>query len=180
VLTLLRATSLALHQLDLEVWIVGPQDEDPVYARRCTDLVDRLGLGDVVRFLGPQPVREIYPQLDAIWLTSLSEGQPLVILEAHAAGLPVVATDVGACRELLCGRPGDDAALGPSGLVTPVANPTAIADALVALGRDPALRARMGRAGLARVQAHYQLADVVSRYDAIYREAAAWPASAGS
>ena len=62
-------------------------------------------------------------QLDVVVLTSLSEGQPLVILEAYAAGLPVVATYVGACRELIEGGDEADRALGPSGIVTRVANP---------------------------------------------------------
>jgi polysaccharide biosynthesis protein PelF len=170
VITLIRACALALHRADLEMWIIGPQVEDPPYVRRCVELVDTLGLGSRIEFLGPRPAAEIYPQLDLIILTSLSEGQPLVILEAHAAGLPVIATDVGACRELLEGVDGVDRDLGPSGIVTGVANPAAIADALVTLARDPALRRAMGRAGRERVVRSYQLSGVIGRYDAIYSD----------
>ena len=46
-------------------------------------------------------VKQIYPRIDVLVLTSISEGLPLVILEAAAAGVPLVSTDVGACRELL-------------------------------------------------------------------------------
>jgi glycosyltransferase involved in cell wall biosynthesis len=168
VVTLIRAVGLAREQVDLELWIVGPADEDPAYAQRCHALVDQLGLGEHVKFLGSQPVADIYPQLDGIVLTSLSEGQPLVILEAHAAGLPVVASDVGACRELIEGGDETDRRLGPSGIVTRVACPADTAAALVRLARNPELRATMGRAGLQRVSARYQLSQVVATYDSLY------------
>jgi glycosyltransferase involved in cell wall biosynthesis len=168
VVTLIRAVAIARDRADFELWIVGPDDEDPAYARRCRALVDQLQLGEHVRFLGSQPVADIYPQLDGIVLTSLSEGQPLVILEAHAAGLPVVASDVGACRELIEGGDETDRRLGPSGLVTRVACPADTAAAMVRLVRNPELRATMGRAGLQRVAARYQLSQVVATYDSLY------------
>lgn len=167
-ITLIRAVALAREQIDLEVWIIGPQDEDPGYARRCHALVESLELGREITFLGPQPVAEIYPKLDVVLLTSLSEGQPLVILEAYAAGVPVVATDVGACRELIEGGDERDRRLGPSGIVTRVANPPATAAALCTLARSPQLRAAMGKAAAARVAARYQLQQVVDSYDALY------------
>lgn len=176
VIMLIRAVGIAVHSVDLEIWIIGPQDEDAAYAARCAELSRALGLEKVIRFLGPQPVTEIYPQLDLLLLTSISEGQPLVILEAHAAGLPVVATDVGGCRELIEGASGADADLGPSGIVTRVADPESTAGALVRMARNPALRRTLGRAGLRRVTQRYQLADVIAGYDRIYREAATWPA----
>jgi glycosyltransferase involved in cell wall biosynthesis len=168
VITLIRACHLAREEVDLEVWIVGPVDEDPAYAARCRAMVQSLGLEEHVRFLGPQRVAEIYPQLDLVLLTSLSEGQPLVILEAFAAGLPVVATDVGACRELVEGADDVDRHHGPSGIVTRVANPAETAAALVRLARHPELRAAMGRAAVARVSARYQLGQVVASYDSLY------------
>ena len=168
VITLIRACHLACAQVELEIWIVGPTDEDAAYAQRCRTLVHQLDLDAVVRFLGPQQVAEIYPQLDVVVLTSLSEGQPLVILEAYAAGLPVIATDVGACQELIEGGDESDRALGPSGVVTRVANPAETAAALVRLARHPEQRITMGRAGRARVAARYQLRQVVARYDSLY------------
>jgi polysaccharide biosynthesis protein PelF len=168
VTTLIRAVALARDQIDLEISVIGPEDEDPIYARRCRQLVTTLDLEEHVKFLGRQPVAEMYPQLDVVVLTSLSEGQPLVILEAYAAGVPVIATDVGACRELIEGSDEVDRMLGPSGIVTRVANPTETAAALCVLARDPDLRRTMGRNGLARVNARYQLQHVVDRYDALY------------
>ncbi|HUQ05136.1 MAG TPA: GT4 family glycosyltransferase PelF [Kofleriaceae bacterium] len=172
VITLIRAVGIARNHVDLDVQIVGPQDEDPSYAKRCFALVDSLNLGETIKFLGPKNVSEMYPTFDVVLLTSLSEGQPLVMLEAYAHGVPVIATDVGACRELVEG--GDtDRALGPSGIVTRVANPPATAAALIALARDPALRANMGRAALARVNARYQLHQVVASYENLYSSVAA-------
>lgn len=168
VITLIRACSIALDQADLEVWIIGPEDEDASYAKRCHALVNTMGLRDHIKFLGPQPMTEMYPQLDVVLLTSISEGQPLVILEAFAAGVPVIATDVGACRELIEGGP-EDRNLGPSGIVTRVANPLETAAALACLARDPELRAAMGRAGLRRVAARYQQTQVVATYDSLYK-----------
>ena len=88
------------------------------------------------------------------------ENQPLVILEASCAGIPVVATDVGACKEMLLGRTGADQALGPSGIITPVASPEITGKSLVRLAQDSALGTAMGRSGIARVERFYRLETV--------------------
>ncbi|HEY4393262.1 MAG TPA: GT4 family glycosyltransferase PelF [Polyangia bacterium] len=167
-ITFIRACDLALHTAALEVRVIGPMDEDPGYAARCRDLVARLGRGQQIAFVGPMPPAQIYAELDVVVLTSFSEGQPLVILEAHARGVPAIATDVGACRELIEGREADDRAIGPSGFVTRVAAPKETAAALIRLARDPQLRRRMGAAGFRRVAAYYQRRDMLTAYRALY------------
>ena len=117
----------------------------------------------------PMPPERIYPELDVVMLTSFSEGQPLVILEAYAWALPVIATDVGACREMIEGRTDEDRRLGPSGIVTRVATPKETAAALVRLARDTRLRRRMGAAGRKRVTAYYQRRDMLAAYRTLYR-----------
>ncbi|HEU4734645.1 MAG TPA: GT4 family glycosyltransferase PelF [Kofleriaceae bacterium] len=169
VVTFITACDLALRRVALDVRIVGPSDEDPAYARRCKALVAMLSREPHIRFVGPRPVAEIYADLDVVVLTSFSEGQPLVILEAHAAGLPVIATDVGGCRELLEGHDDDDRALGPSGRVTRVANPADTAAALIEFAESPRLRRCMGEAGRARVHARYRIDQMIDRYRALYR-----------
>ena len=114
-ITFIRACDEALRSVELDVRVIGPMDEDGGYASRCRDLVARLGRTDQIRFLGPMPPAKIYPDLDVVVLTSFSEGQPLVILEAYACGVPVIATDVGACREMVEGRTPADRAIGPAG-----------------------------------------------------------------
>jgi len=149
--------------------IAGPGDEDPEYLAECRSLAATLGITDRIEFTGRVDVKQIYSRIDVLVLTSISEGLPLVILEAAAAGVPLVSTDVGACRELLEGREPADRALGASGLVTGLADPGATAQAIVSLARDPGLREEMGRAARARVRAHYQEADLIRRYREIYR-----------
>lgn len=170
VITFIKACDLALRSTPLDVRIIGPLDEEPTYAARCQALVKTLGRQDDIRFLGPLPAAQIYQQLDVVALTSFSEGQPLVILEAYAAGLPAVATDVGACREMIEGTPGADRALGSSGFVTRVATPADTAAALVRLASDSLLRRRLGRAGRARVTSYYQRNEMLDSYRALYGE----------
>ena len=121
--TFVRACDVALGSVDLDVRVIGPMEEDPGYAARCRQLVSRLGRSSSIQFVGPMPPARIYGDLDLVVLTSFSEGQPLVILEAYAWGVPVVATDVGACREMIEGRSDEDRRIGPSGIVTRVAAP---------------------------------------------------------
>ena len=73
--------------------MVGPEEEDRAYAE-CRSLVASLGLEGKVKFLGFRQIHELLPNLGLTVLTSISEAQPLVILEA-AAGTPVVSSDVG-------------------------------------------------------------------------------------
>lgn len=170
VITFIKACDLALREIPLDVRIIGPIDEDPAYAARCKALVRTLGREDSIRFLGPQPPSKIYGDLDVVVLTSFSEGQPLVMLEAYAASVPVIATDVGACREMIEGRQGEDRALGPSGVVTRVAVPEDTAAALVRLARDPRMRRRFGSSGRKRVATFYRRAAVLDAYRTLYTE----------
>jgi glycosyltransferase involved in cell wall biosynthesis len=178
IVTFIRACFLALHDVELEVRIIGPTEEDPRYAGRCQRLVARLGLERQVRFERTLPIERVYPELDVLVLTSFSEGQPLVILEAGAAGIPVVASDVGACRELLEGRTDEDRALGPSGIVTRLAAPEETAAAIARLVRDPDLCRRLGAAGRRRVAMSYRLSDTIDSYRTMY-VGGSWQASAG-
>lgn len=168
--TLLRASRMALDVVpDLRISLHGPASEDEAYSDECHEMVRSLGLGEAVRFAGPGKVEEILAEEDLIVLTSISEALPLVILEAFACGTPVVATDVGACRELLNGRTPEDKALGRAGILTEIASPSETAEAIVRLARDPALRRQMGGAGLERVRKFYDQKLVMERYDAIYK-----------
>ncbi len=170
VVSFIKACHLAMHDVALDVRLIGPIDEDSSYATRCLALVEMLGRGASIKFVGPKPSHLIYADLDVVVLTSFSEGQPLVILEAYAAGLPVVATDVGACREMIEGQHADDRRLGPSGFVTRVATPGETAAALVRLARDPALRRRLGDTGRKRVGGFYRRHDMMEKYRSLYRD----------
>lgn len=168
VITFVKACDIAMRDVALDVEIIGPAEEDSAYAVRCKELVELLGRTEEIRFVGPKKLAEIYGKLDICVLTSFSEGQPLVILEAHAQGVPVIATDVGACREMLEGRADADRALGPGGIVTAVASPEETAAALVKLARSQALRAKMGEAGRARVRTFYSKTAMIDAYRGTY------------
>ena len=170
VISFIQACNLAMADVALDVRIIGPTGEDPAYVCRCLTLVETLGLASSVVFTGPRPAHLIYSDLDVVVLTSFSEGQPLVILEAYAAGLPVIATDVGACREMIEGRSAPDRFLGPSGVVTRVGTAGETAAALVRLARDPALRRRLGMAGRKRVLGFYRRQDMIDSYRGLYRD----------
>lgn len=88
--------------------------------------------------------------LDMVALSSLNEGTPVSLIEAQAAALPVISTDVGGVRDVVTD--------GVTGLITPPGSAAAMTDALVCLAGDPMLRAELGQAGQAFVfpRYHYQ------------------------
>jgi polysaccharide biosynthesis protein PelF len=162
--TFLRACRLVAAELpEAEFAVAGPLDHEPDYAGACVDLAESLGLGERVRFTGETDTEPWYRRLDVVALTSLSEAQPLVLLEAMAAGVPVVATAVGGCPELLDG----------AGLLTPVRDPRATAKAILRLCADPALRIRLAGAGLARVRRRHARATMLASYRELYDRLAA-------
>jgi polysaccharide biosynthesis protein PelF len=170
--TFLNACKIVADRLDpsrVEISIIGPVDEDPDYAAQCAELIRAFELESVVRLVGKTDPRPFYETLDVSVLTSLSEGQPMVVLESMACGIPVVSTDVGSCRELLQGRAGEDRDLGESGLITGLADPEATARALLQLHTDPGLREAMGRIGRRRVEKYYRLDQVRDAYLNLYR-----------
>ncbi|NCC31235.1 MAG: glycosyltransferase, partial [Chloroflexia bacterium] len=94
-------------------------------------------------------VQEYLQRIDFTLLTSISEGQPLAVLEAMAAGRPAVTTNVGNCRELL---EGDDDSFGAAGFCVPVMHQGELADAMLTLCQSETLRRQMGEIGRKRVQ----------------------------
>lgn len=101
-------------------------------------------------------------------LGSISEGQPFVVLEAMASRRPVVATDVGSCRELLEGS-GDG--LGPAGEVVPVMNPNLMARSILHLAADPDRMRQMAENGRRRVERCYRVEDFLQAYRTLYEQA---------
>lgn len=162
----------------LKAYIIGPTDEDQEYYAECQRLTQLLGLEDTVIYTGRQNVLDYYKRMHLLVLTSISEAQPLVILEGHCAGVPVVATNVGACEELLIGRTAEDRALGPSGIITAVASPQETADAIARIANDPRLHAQMIQSGIDRVERFYREEDLNQTYLEMYENLIAQGASA--
>jgi len=168
--TFIRAVAQLREELpDMRVWILGPTDEDPVYFQECKDLAKELECSELIDFKGRVKLEEYLAQIDVVALTSLSEAQPLVILEAGAAAVPLVCTDVGSCREMILGRPSESPRFGPGGAIIGLASPGAATAALRELLTNPARREECGRNLQQRVQTHYNKARIDNWYSELYR-----------
>lgn len=146
-------------------YIMGSIDEDPEYYEECKKLLDSLGTKDVF-FTGRVDVKQYIGKMDILVLTSISEAQPISILEGMAAKKPWVVTNVGACAELMEGTSDDN--LGLAGIVVPTMNISRIASAIVRLGKDDELRKEMGNVGQIRVKRYYSHQDFINEYFEIY------------
>lgn len=153
---------------EIQGWLVGPEDEDPDYTKECRELVENLGLSDSIRFMGFQRPDDIFPQIGLCALTSVSEGQPLVVLEGYAAGIPSVTTDVGSCSELAYGVTDADKALGCAGSIVPIADPAAFAEAAIKLLLNTDAWHAASNAATKRVETFYNEKDMIATYARVY------------
>ncbi|PIR21609.1 MAG: group 1 glycosyl transferase [Deltaproteobacteria bacterium CG11_big_fil_rev_8_21_14_0_20_47_16] len=169
--TFIQAARLVLDQIpDAEFYLIGPTDEEEDYVEECELMIEAQHMESKIKLVGRSDVKEYYKFLDLVVLTSISEAQPYVILEAGASGIPVVASDVGACREMLEGRDPEDIAIGPGGIVTEVSNAESTAEAIVKLLSDRVLQKRCSEAARIRVHRYYNQDDLLSRYLNCYEQ----------
>ena len=162
------ARILATRVPNVRAWVLGPTDEDPVYHQECRALVAEYGLVNTVEFTGPVNILEYLPKIHVMALTSLSESQPLVVLEAGAAGIPFIATDVGSCREIIEGRAEESPRLGSGGAVTHLAAADEIAAAAELFLTNHGLRREAGAALKARVATYYTSTQAADSYRRLY------------
>jgi glycosyltransferase involved in cell wall biosynthesis len=157
-----RELLAAARQLpDVRFTLVGP--EEPSFMDSIRD--DLSSLSDRVELLPPRPrneVLELYREADVFALPTYREGFPNVVLEAMAAGLPVVATPVGAIPDAVRD--------GREGFLVPPRDVEALTRALDALAQSPELRAEMGSRARARASAVFSLEAVVEQLESVYRE----------
>ena len=151
---------------DTKLWIIGPYEEDRDYYEECLQLVKDLDLEDKVVFTGRVDVKEYYKFLDVMILSSISEGQPLSILEAMAAGIPVISTDVGNCREVIKGWKD----IGEAGSVIPPTSYTALGEELIKYAYNPERIREYGENGKRIVLEKYKKSYYINKYKEIYRE----------
>ncbi|MGG3887194.1 GT4 family glycosyltransferase PelF [Brevibacillus panacihumi] len=163
--TMLQSFAVIKREIpQAEFTIMGPYEEDEEYYEECLQLAAALELADVT-FTGSVRVKDYLGKMDILVLTSISEGQPLAILEGMACSKPFVATNVGSCKELLYGL---NDGIGPAGLITPVMHYEQIAQAVIQLSRNRELREEMGRNAFQRVRKFYRQEDVVAGYRTLY------------
>lgn len=165
--SLILAYEAASHKVsNLELVILGPTEEDESYHSEILKLIQDFKLSNI-SILGRVDVKKYLPTFDFMLLTSISEGQPLAVLEGMAAGIAQICTNVGSCKELLYGSVDD--VLGHSGLIVPIMDIEKIAEAIEVLAKDPILCKQMGKVGHERVKAYYQKKDFLDRYEALYQ-----------
>jgi glycosyltransferase involved in cell wall biosynthesis len=145
------------------VVVIGP--DDPAKPDALDRETVRAAAEHGVRFLGMRTdVDRLYGAMDLFVLPSWREGFPRAAMEAAASGLPVVATDVRGCRQVV-----DH---GVTGLLVPVRDADALAGAVRRLGEDTRGRARMGAAAVERARAEFDERRVVEIVLDTYRRVA--------
>lgn len=151
---LLRAVAqLAPTRPALRLVVIGGGEEESA----LRGLAAELGITDRVLFTGiRRDVPALLPGFDVSCLSSVHEGAPLTVLESMAAGLPIVATDVGALRDMV--------ADGEEGFIVPSGDQATLAARLGELVDDPALRSSMGKAARARAERDGSIDRTVAGY----------------
>jgi len=168
IITLLRAFFLVQQALpDARLRIMGQYEEDPEYYALCKQTLETLHLKNV-EFTGSINVAEHLDDVDILLLSSISEGQPLAVLEGFAAHRPFVTTDVGCCRDLIYGFQGD--LLGSAGAVVVPMDYESMAREVLHLAEDAQLRRQMGAVGYERVKREYTYEKFISSYQQIYKK----------
>jgi glycosyltransferase involved in cell wall biosynthesis len=120
-----------------------------------------LGIANQVTFLGLRhDIPQILQSIDVFVLPSLSEGLPLSVLEAMAAGKAVIATDVGGISEVVQNE--------RTGFVVPPKDPEALASRILQLMADQAVAKRLGRAGREQVKRDFSLSTMTKQYETLY------------
>jgi len=165
--TMLYAFDLVKQQMpQARFYLMGPNDEAPEYYQECLELLEELGTKDVV-FTGRVQVRDYIGKMDVLVLSSLSEAQPLALMEAMAAGKPCVSTNVGSVRELLEGSTVDT--LGRCGLLAPIMDYEKIASHIILLLENPELANQFGEVGKMRIEKYYSEHKFINAYRELYQ-----------
>lgn len=156
--TLIRAFAVTLSTLpNLRLWIVG---DGPVRSE-LEALTAELGVEPAVRFWGQRmDTQGFFSTADCFVMSSISEGLPMSLLQAMSLGVPAITTDVGGMAEVL--------RLSVNGLLPPVGDAQAYAEAILEMASDPALRARLSANALTAFFQHFTLDQMHRAYMDLY------------
>jgi glycosyltransferase involved in cell wall biosynthesis len=135
--------------------VVGGTDPDKADAISSEELASARRRGRIVFAGWRDDTEHVYPAFDLFVLPSHREGFPRSAMEAAATGLPVIATDIRGCREVVSHR--------KTGLLVPLDDPARLAGAIEELAVDSALRRRMGTAGRLKAEAEFDDRAVVTK-----------------
>jgi hypothetical protein len=156
---------------NLHLDVLGPTEHVPEYYEACLAKIDSLGLTDKVTIHGTVNVREMLDQFDLLVLPSYNEGQPIVILEAMAAGIPTVGSDVGGVAQQIADDllTTDGRTIGPCGETVTPGDVVQMADGIQAVIGNIDAYANYAANARTRVQELFQMHEVMSSYNQIYR-----------
>ena len=157
--TLIRAVAIARETLpQLRLWIVG----DGTVRAELEALAAELGVRERVVFWGQQmDTARFFSAVDVFAMSSVSEGLPMSLVQAMSLGLPAVTTDVGGMAEVL--------RLSGSGLLAPVGDARAMADAIVRLAENAGLREEFSRRAREAYAREFTLEQMAAAYEELYR-----------
>lgn len=142
--------------------LAGPLDDANPAALTLEEMHDLLDRYPIDWLGNVKDVARLYEQANIICLPSYREGLPKALLEACAAGRAIVTTDVPGCREVV--------AQDVNGVLVPVRDSQALADALQSLIADPRRRARLGAAGRRRAEEEFGIEQVIAQTLAVYKK----------
>jgi glycosyltransferase involved in cell wall biosynthesis len=166
--TLIYTFSRLKQEIDnVRLHIIGGVDDDE-YHHECLDLIDYLKVKDII-IPGTVKTSAYLEKIDFTILTSISEGQPFALLESMAAKRPVIATDVGSCRELIEGAVDDN--FGEAGICVPPMHQGKLLQALLEMCQSGEKRKLMGEAGQKRVMEYYEIRNMIDTYLKVYEKA---------
>ncbi|MGE3539925.1 MAG: glycosyltransferase family 4 protein [Candidatus Tectimicrobiota bacterium] len=161
--TWLRAAALVGQKYPQAQFVLVGEGRDTSTLGQLQQLATELGIRERVHFPGYRSqLLPIYAAFDVFVLTSRREGLPNSVLEAMALGVPVVTTDVAGTKELVLH--------GQTGFVLPQGDVAGIAQAMLKLVEDTALRHGMGQASRQRVEQHFSFTGRLQRIEALYAE----------
>lgn len=153
---LLEAFNIVQSKINSQLLVVGSGKDE----KKLKQMALKLKIN--VLFLGERNnVAEILPIMDIFVLPSLSEGSPVVILEAMASGLPVVATDVGGSREVVLD--------GKTGYIVKSGNPIKLAEKIKDFLDNDERRKKFGEEGFRRVQENFSIDKTVSKIESLWK-----------
>jgi glycosyltransferase involved in cell wall biosynthesis len=141
------ARRLRVASPDVVIVVIGPSDPAKSNALSTADVAEAATIGNL-QFIGERKdVEDLYPGMDLFVLPSYREGFPRAAMEAAACGIPVIATDIRGCRQVV-----DD---GVTGLLVPAHDGASLASAIASLAADPSRRLAMSEAAVERAKLEF-------------------------
>ncbi|NBQ52017.1 MAG: DUF3492 domain-containing protein [Proteobacteria bacterium] len=178
ILDLVEAAAILFTQGQIRFTLdfIGPAEGADEFLSECKVAIAAHGLEGFVRFLGTKDLTQAFGEVDIMILPSHAEALPIVLLEAMASSVPVVATDVGSITQVIhdpvTGGKDSCGFIGAAGLIVPPKDPSALAGAISRLASDPDLYESCRKNGPLRVDENHRAEDIMQQYLELYQCAA--------